>query len=93
MTLIALIGLIYAIIQIKSFLNTNFVENDTQVKRQLNDFLNGKQPVRAQKIPMHGSNSTGGFEATVEIKKEEMDQIQETDKEELDNVIQNTTNQ
>lgn len=42
--LLTLAALAYAVLEIKGFLQVNFVENDTRAKHQLNQFLNGKQP-------------------------------------------------
>lgn len=42
--LLTLAALAYGVLQIKGFLNQNFVENDTPIKGQLNQFLNGKTP-------------------------------------------------
>ena len=42
--LLTLAALAYAVLQIKGSLNQNFVENDTPIKGQLNQFLNGKTP-------------------------------------------------
>ncbi len=43
-TLIAMIALCVGIMEAKSFLETNFVDNDTPVKEALNKFLNGELP-------------------------------------------------
>jgi hypothetical protein len=45
LTLLMLGGIIYGILNMKAFLEDNFVKNDTKIKTQLNDFLNGKQKV------------------------------------------------
>lgn len=87
LTLITLAGLIYGILQVKFFLDDNFVKKDTVIKKQLNDFLNGKQKMPGQKPTTQKNNSTG---IAVEIKKDEMDQIQEKEKIELDKMIQKT---
>lgn len=81
-----LCGLIYGILQVKFFLDDNFVKKDTVIKKQLNDFLNGKQKMPGQKTPIQ-NDSTG---IKVEIKKDEMDQINEKEKIRLDQVIQKT---
>ena len=41
--------LIEGIMEFKSFLNFNFVENETHLKRTLNDALNGKLPQSSNK--------------------------------------------
>ncbi|MBD66473.1 MAG: hypothetical protein CME62_14775 [Halobacteriovoraceae bacterium] len=41
MTLFTLSALIYSIMQIKFFLNDNFIERDTKLKAEVNRFLNG----------------------------------------------------
>lgn len=41
-TLLTLVAIAYGVIEIKFFLNENFVENDTKLKHSLNNFLNGK---------------------------------------------------
>ena len=46
--LLTLAALAYAVLEIKTFLNTNFVENDTKAKHQLNQFLNGQPPPNTQ---------------------------------------------
>lgn len=43
-TLITLAVLAWGVLQVKLFLDNNFVDNDTQLKTQLNNFLNGKVP-------------------------------------------------
>lgn len=42
LTLITMLALAYGILEVKSFLNENFIENDTPQKKALNHFLNGK---------------------------------------------------
>lgn len=46
--LFTLAALAYAVLQIKGFLNTNFIENETPIKHSLNNFLNGKVPKEQQ---------------------------------------------
>ena len=41
-TIITLSVLIYGIFEMKSFIDTNFVKNDTKLKNEVNNFLNGK---------------------------------------------------
>ncbi len=41
-TLVAMMALSYGIVQMQSFLDTNFVENDTPIKAAFNKFLNGE---------------------------------------------------
>jgi hypothetical protein len=43
-TLIMFGVLIQGIFELKNFISFNFIENDTQMKRVLNDALNGKLP-------------------------------------------------
>jgi len=45
-TYVTLLLLALAVLEIKSFLNDNFIENDTPVKRNLNKFLNGEVPAK-----------------------------------------------
>lgn len=40
--LLTLAALAYGVLEIKQFLNQNFIENNTPIKRQLNHFLNGE---------------------------------------------------
>ncbi len=40
-TLIAMAALCYGILEIQSFLDINFIENDTPLKEAFNRFLNG----------------------------------------------------
>ena len=47
-TLISMAALAYAVLEIKSFLNVNFVENETPVKHKLNKFLNGEASLPGQ---------------------------------------------
>ncbi len=42
MTLITMGVLAYGILQVKTYLNTNFIENETPAKHALNKFLNGQ---------------------------------------------------
>ncbi|MEX1099396.1 MAG: hypothetical protein WEB87_03150 [Bacteriovoracaceae bacterium] len=44
LTLATLSVLFHGALELKSFLETNFVENDTPIKRQLNKALNGYLP-------------------------------------------------
>jgi hypothetical protein len=46
LTLITMLALAYAVLEIKSFLSVNFIENETPVKKKLNSFLNGEVPVK-----------------------------------------------
>lgn len=39
----------YGVLELKSFLNQNFVENDTALKKKVNHALNGFQEVRSKK--------------------------------------------
>ena len=41
-SLIALGALAYGILEVQSYLDKNFVENDTPIKHALNRFLNGE---------------------------------------------------
>lgn len=41
-TLMTLVALTYGVFQIKVFLGENFINKDTKLKYQLNQFLNGK---------------------------------------------------
>lgn len=41
-TLFTLIALTIGVMEIKSFLNQNFIDNDTPIKEALNRFLNGE---------------------------------------------------
>lgn len=42
LTLTTLTILLYGIFELKSFLNTHFIENDTPLKAKLNRVLNGQ---------------------------------------------------
>tara|TARA_B100001971_G_scaffold91031_1_gene83965 strand:+ start:38216 stop:38377 length:162 start_codon:yes stop_codon:yes gene_type:complete len=42
--------LIEGIMELKSFLSFNFIENDTHIKRTLNDALNGKLPLENKNL-------------------------------------------
>ena len=42
MTLLTMIALAYGILEVKSFLKQNFIENETPHKKALNSFLNGE---------------------------------------------------
>ena len=42
LSLITLIALTYGVFQVKVFLSKNFIDNDTKLKFELNQFLNGK---------------------------------------------------
>ena len=50
MTMITMLALAYGVMEIKSFLNVNFIENDTPVKHKLNKFLNGEVPNQVKKL-------------------------------------------
>lgn len=41
-SLIAMFALAYGILNLQSFLDANFIKNDTPVKQALNRFLNGQ---------------------------------------------------
>ena len=56
--LLTLAALAYAVLEIKGFLNTNFVENDTKAKHHLNEFLNGKTPEQATPFEQRTSERT-----------------------------------
>ena len=49
LTLIMFAVLVEGIMEFKSFLMFNFVENETQMKQVLNDALNGKLPEQPKK--------------------------------------------
>lgn len=49
LTLIMFAVLVEGIIEFKSFLEFNFVDNETHLKQVLNDALNGKLPDSPQK--------------------------------------------
>jgi hypothetical protein len=48
LTMIMFAVLIQGIFELKNFLSFNFIENETQMKRILNDALNGKLPESRQ---------------------------------------------
>jgi len=75
-TLLTLLGIVYGIIQVKSFLNENFVENDTRIKKQMNDFLNGKQkiPQASRKIIPTENPIENPRERIIEIDQKQLDQ-------------------
>ena len=44
LNLITMLVLAFGILELKTYLDENFIENETTVKRQLNKFLNGELP-------------------------------------------------
>ena len=84
-----LVGLIYVVLNIKTFLDDNFVNNDTKIKRQLNDFLNGKQKNPAPISPAVTPPPT----VEVQVEENPTERIIEIDQKQLDETIQNTENE
>jgi len=58
-------ALAYGIMEIKSFLNHNFIERETRVKQELNKFLNGELP---QKKNLHHGNKIKKDEIKVKLR-------------------------
>ena len=46
LTLVTLSTLFYGALELKSYLNINFVENDTPIKKEVNRALNGYQTAK-----------------------------------------------
>ena len=48
-TLVTMFAMAYGILEVKTFLNENFVKNETPQKRALNMFLNGETVIIKKK--------------------------------------------
>ena len=46
LTLLTMIALAYGILEVQSYLDTNFIDNETPIKHALNEFLNGNNPLK-----------------------------------------------
>lgn len=88
MNLITAAAIVYGIFEMKSYLNINFVENDTKIKKELNDALNGKLKNSNKVIQKTHPHPTEYRDRKVIIDIETTEELSKTN----DNSTENTKN-